>query len=1025
MNKQIDFLDEISNFVFTSKYARYNEKAGRRETWDECVGRVEKMHLNKFKKLPKEDVAEIKWAFDQVRAKKAVPSLRSLQYGGKAIEANNARLFNCVAMHITSIRTFAEFMYLSLSGCGNTIGIGNKYISRLPYLANAKDKTGAVIAYTIEDTIEGWADSIEAILMSYFKNTAFTGRKIVFDYSKIRPEGSELKTSGGKAPGYKGLKRCHKLIKALLDHVIEDNGQDRLRPINAYDILMYCSDAVLSGGNRRSATMAVFDYDDTEMMQSKINFSVTKHTKFYKEDGEIHWNGKVTVNKKQYEVKLTDYEYENMLMKNNIISWIHIEPQRARSNNTTRFIRSITTKEQFATNIENTKISGDPAFLFANSEDELPNPCSPVWVPLFTKQGIKQLKDINIGDEIWSETGWTKMINKWSTGIKKVYKYQTTAGSFYGTENHRLVSNGIKTEAKDCETIDILPGQYTTDITIDPQDVVDGLMMGDGSADNRKNNNIVILFIGAKDGDYFISEIKPFIVKKYTNDAYCYKMNTTIILNELPPTYARTIPDRFLYGSKDKVCGFIRGLFSANGSVGGRVQLKGASKKLIEQVQIMLSSVGIKSYITTNKANRKKFPNIEKEYLCKESYNLCITTDRNKFREIIGFIQHYKNKALDEVIENTTHSKKPSKTTYDIKAVEFISEEEVFDITVENAPHTYCTGGLNVSNCAEAVFIPVTSTGLCGPQMCNLTSINGAFVKTQADFESAAKAAAIIGTLQATYTDFKYVTHISKWLTEDEALLGVSITGLMDNPEILLNPDNQKAAAAIVNNTNELWANKLSINPAARTTLVKPEGSNSILLKSASGIHPHHAHKYFRRIQCNKHDPVYKFFKKNNIHATEPSVWSANHTDDIVTFPLEIPKTAMIKADLTAIKHLEIIKDTQQNWVIPGTSKYNKKDIHHNCSCTVDVEENEWSSVIDYLFENRNIFTAVALVPASNDKLYKQSPMESIITPEDEIKWNTLIKDFKAVDYTKLEEKEDTTTIMETVACAGGACQLI
>ena len=198
-------LEEIANFTFTSKYARYSEKHKRRESWKEAITRVEEMHVEKYDFLSEEDKQEIKWAFDLVRDKRAVPSMRSMQFGGPAVSAHNARMFNCSCRHIDSIRAFAECFYLLLCGCGVDFGLTKKYLSRLPDLVDATSKTGIVLMYAVEDSIEGWADSLEAQLNSYFKNTAYSGRKIVFDYSKIRRKGAKLKTGGGKAPGYSGL----------------------------------------------------------------------------------------------------------------------------------------------------------------------------------------------------------------------------------------------------------------------------------------------------------------------------------------------------------------------------------------------------------------------------------------------------------------------------------------------------------------------------------------------------------------------------------------------------------------------------------------------------------------------------------------------------------------------------------------------------------------------------------------------------------------------------------------------------
>jgi ribonucleoside-triphosphate reductase (thioredoxin) len=376
----INYLEELSNFVFTSKYARYNEKAGRRESWEETVKRLENMHKKRFAILDESDQKEVENAFDLVRAKRVVPSMRSLQFGGKAIEAHEPRIYNCAVRHVDSLRSFAEIFYLLLCGNGVGIGLSNTFLSRMSNLVNAKDKTGTVLPYAVEDSIEGWADSIEALLSCYFKNTALTGRKIVFDYSKIRPAGTPLKTGGGKAPGYKGLKNAHTQIKKLLDLVIEDLHQTRLKSINAYDILMHCSDAVLSGGIRRSATSVVFDKDDVDMINAKAFFNVIKKGKFEQEPKTKKYEGYVILEdpaypgKQKIEVELSEWDYEN-LQKTNTISWFPVYPYRARSNNSALLLRDRITEEEFKQIYERTKNFGEPGFVFADHPWTLFNPC--------------------------------------------------------------------------------------------------------------------------------------------------------------------------------------------------------------------------------------------------------------------------------------------------------------------------------------------------------------------------------------------------------------------------------------------------------------------------------------------------------------------------------------------------------------------------------------------------------------------------------------------------------------------------
>lgn len=310
-----------------------------------------------------------------------------------------------------------------------------------------------------------------------------------------------------------------------------------------------------------------------------------------------------------------------------------------------------------------------------------------------------------------------------------------------------------------------------------------------------------------------------------------------------------------------------------------------------------------------------------------------------------------------------------------------------------------------------------------GWQMCNLTTINGAAVKTREDFLEACRYASLLGTLQAAYSRIDYLGPVTRFLNEREALLGVSICGVLDSPTLLLDPAVLESGARMVKATNALFSDLLGINPAARTTCVKPEGTASLLLGAGSGIHPHHAPRYFRRVQVNRIDPVYRHFREHNAHMTEASVYNPQ-TDDVITFPVEAPDGALCRADLDACRFLEQVMRVQRHWVQAGCAddRYNP-GLQHNVSNTVTVADEHWDKVADFIWDNRQHFTGVALLGETGDKVYQQAPRESVDGPEDIARWNALV--YEPVDYSTLTERDDRTRLADVAACAGGACELV
>lgn len=311
MNKETQILSEITTFM---KYSKYEPEYSRRETWEELVTRNMNMHISKFPQLE----AEIRQAYNLVYDKKVLPSMRSLQFAGKPIEINNSRIFNCAYLPIDDYRAFSETMFLLLSGCGVGFSVQNHHVENLPEIKKPTKKR----RYLVGDSIEGWADAVRVLTKAYFLGQALPE----FDFRDIRPKGAQLITVGGKAPGPEPLKECLFQIQKILDR--KQDGE-RLKPIEAHDLICHIADAVLSGGIRRAALISLFNLDDEEMLTSKYG------------------------------------------------AWWEENPQRGRANNSAVILRHKIEKEEFDILWKKIELSnsGEPGIYFSNDKDYGTNPC--------------------------------------------------------------------------------------------------------------------------------------------------------------------------------------------------------------------------------------------------------------------------------------------------------------------------------------------------------------------------------------------------------------------------------------------------------------------------------------------------------------------------------------------------------------------------------------------------------------------------------------------------------------------------
>lgn len=266
---------------------------------------------------------------------------------------------------------------------------------------------------------------------------------------------------------------------------------------------------------------------------------------------------------------------------------------------------------------------------------------------------------------------------------------------------------------------------------------------------------------------------------------------------------------------------------------------------------------------------------------------------------------------------------------------------------------------------------------------CNLAEINGGKIHTPEELYEAAEAAAIICTLQAGYTRFKVLERWSQKIAERDALIGVGITGLCENPEVLFDPEVQRKAARIVVETNKKIAKMINISPAARCTVIKPSGNSSQLLGTLSGIAPGHSRHYIRHIQASDTEQIIQEWMRVNPNMVEDSVWAPNR-EKVIAFPVTLPEGVLLKQNLSAIDFLKLVLLTKENWIEFGTnfdhpSTKENPTLRMNVSNTCTVKPDEWDSVREYLWEHRDKFGGISLLSSFGDLDYPQAPYTEVL----------------------------------------------
>ena len=804
----------------------------------------------------------------------------------------------------------------------------------------------------VGDSKEGWATAFAEYLKCLYEGEL---RKV--DYSKVRPAGARLKVFGGRASGPAPLERLMKFTKEIF---FAAQGR-KLNSLEVHDLMCMVGEIVVVGGVRRSALISLSNLSDQRMRDAKSGnwFEQNAHR-------GLANNSVAYTEKPSAEIFLDEW---------------------------TSLVKSGSGER----GIFNRVAAGKQAAKWGRRDVNLnygTNPCCFTGdMELLTDQGYQAFKNLVNRDnfKIVSSDGAAEGGKVWSSGVKETVQlcFRSDRNPIICTPDHVFqLNDGSECEAKDLKgkRLKVFVGEGKRSYSDD--DILAGFILGDGAL-NRLNSPAhkgLEVFFEKKDkdvADIFGVPIETWYSKRARQVALDYELPAAVIGQ-------RGFPNLDLR--------LLKGLYSANGCVikGHRVALKSIDKKQIEEVQFALKTYDIKAYITTNKPKKVKFKN--GEYLCKESYDLNISTLDGivSFAKNVGFVQSHKTEELHDLI---------TKKSPHVSAVKEAGEQEVFDFT-EPKNHWGVVEGMVVHN-SEII--------LRDKQLCNLTEVVIRSTDSLEDLSEKVEIATILGTFQATLNKFGFVSN--KWTenTAEEALLGVSFTGIMDHKvmsgskSIIVLEGWLKILQKNARNINETWAETLGINPSAAITCVKPSGTVSQLCDTASGIHTRHNQHYIRTVRVDKKDPLYQFMIDQGL-PTEDEQYRPDSTA-VVSFPIKAPEGSVVRTDQTALEALDL-------WLI-----YQREWCEHKPSVTITVKDHEWLAVGAWVYEHFDEVSGISFLPHI-DHTYVQAPYQDL-TPDEYDDW---IKKHPIpnIDWDKLSEyeKEDNTVTMQTLACVGGSCEI-
>lgn len=948
----IELPTQLQQYIHLSRYARWLEDEKRRETWEETVDRYASFFKGRFPdSFPQQRIA------DAIKHLDVMPSMRALMTAGPALDKDEVAGFNCSFVAVDHVRSFDEILYILMCGTGVGFSVERQHIANLPTISETMHPCDATIV--VPDSKVGWASSFRQLL-----SLLYNGQIPTWDVSKIRPAGVKLKTFGGRASGPRPLED---LFAFTVEMFTKAAGR-KLNSVECHDLVCKIADIVVVGGVRRSALISLSNLSDDRMR-------VAKSGQWWVDNGQ-----RALANNSAAYTEKPDME---LFME----EWMALV--KSKSGERGIFNRVAAKKKVLESGRRN------PNHEFGT------NPSLRAGTLVLTSDGIIPIEQLE-GMEFDVPVGngdIAPAICRLSSPSAELFEITFASGrKHYATKEHKwpMLGGGKKTTEELVSGDRIPTGVRSLPDTGSAQDEEKGFLagywLGNGWATTRQDDGSAQYGICVPDRRAdLVPRLRSVLAEIGVDTSFPRRPNGTYEFNTTSASFKGMLAEAGLSNknqtSFEQVWAnsgrFLRGLFD------GLIASDGHSE------------ADRTSFSSKNPALRDLVADLA--YFIGYKPTLRFRTSDVRITKSDGKQYSYPNYVIHTARWGTTSSVRHEHDTVVCVAATGMFEP-VWDLSVSHHDHTFVIPGMVTGNCGEIILRP---NGFC-----NLTEVVVRAGDTLDQLMDKVEIATIMGTFQSTLTNYRYIRSIWKKNAEEERLLGVSLTGIMDHE--ILNKANQTTAdwlsllRAHAVKVNAEWAEKLGIPASAAITTVKPSGTVSQLVDSASGIHPRYSNYYIRTVRADKKDPLAKFMRAAGFYV-EDCVMKPDSTD-IFSFPVKAPAHATFRNDLTAIQQLEHYLVVKNNWC------------EHNPSITVYVRDNEWLAVGDWVYNHFDDIGGVSFLPHT-DHVYRQAPYTEC-TKET---YEALAENMPNVSWDGLRdiEKEDATTGNKELACTAGVCELI